>query len=108
MLNFNDYDDAMHSNEWSEFTLDAQTADPIEGNHYYQGRPKGLLIPLLGLFGVLAVCHSFCNYFIYDYNSNTIFFRKVFYEPQDSMEFAKFGCLEDPSKPISYGDKQYG
>lgn len=36
--NFYEFDEIMHSNQWNDFDLDHQLADPMESNHYLQGR----------------------------------------------------------------------
>mgnify|MGYP001588308087 CR=1 FL=1 len=38
MVNFFDLDEIMHGNDFPDFTLDYQVADPMESNHYIQGR----------------------------------------------------------------------
>ena len=40
-LNFNDWDEIMHGNQWPDMDLDYQLADPMESNHYIQ-RPGPL------------------------------------------------------------------
>jgi hypothetical protein len=36
--NFNEYDEIMHNIQWCDFDLEYQLADPMESNHYIQGR----------------------------------------------------------------------
>ncbi len=38
MVNFFNFDEVMHGNDFPDFTLDHQVADPMESNHYIQGR----------------------------------------------------------------------
>jgi hypothetical protein len=44
--NFYEFYEVMHSNQWNDGDLDYQLADPMESNHYIQGRS-----PFAVLFG---------------------------------------------------------
>lgn len=53
-INFNDWDEIMHGNQWPDMDLDFQLADPMESNHYQQ-RPGvlggvGILIAYITVF----------------------------------------------------------
>lgn len=54
MGNFNDFDEMMHGIQWTDFDLEYQLADPMESNHYIQGRP-----PIVG-FLVFLVLFLYC------------------------------------------------
>jgi|LauGreDrversion4_2_1035121.scaffolds.fasta_scaffold713418_2 hypothetical protein len=49
--NFNDFDSMMHGIQWADMEPDYQVADPMETNHYYQGRsPSFVIFMAVGLF----------------------------------------------------------
>ena len=51
LYNYSDLDQAMHSMQWVDHELDYQVADPMESNHYVQGRsPSYMIIMAIVLF----------------------------------------------------------
>jgi len=49
----------MHGNQWNDFDLDYQVADPMESNHYEQGRsPFAVLIAFGFLFVTIVRMHN--------------------------------------------------
>ncbi len=51
LYDFSDYDAMMHGIQWADYELDYQLADPMETNHYIQGRPPAMYVFMaLGLF----------------------------------------------------------
>ena len=51
LYNYSDWDQVMHSMQWLDHELDYQVADPMETNHYIQGRsPSYAFIMAIVLF----------------------------------------------------------
>lgn len=51
LYNFSDFDSIMHGLQWADFEPDYQLADPMESNHYIQGRsPSFVVFMAVGIF----------------------------------------------------------
>jgi hypothetical protein len=55
MHNFNDYDEIMHNIQWLDFDLDYQVADPMESNHYIQGRTPITILMFAGCLFLFCI-----------------------------------------------------
>lgn len=61
LYNYSDWDQVMHSMQWIDHELDYQVADPMETNHYVQGRSPSYMIAMavvLFTFVVGIYCYN--------------------------------------------------
>lgn len=93
LYNFSDYDAMMHGIQWADYELDYQLADPMESNHYIQGRsPSFAVFMALGLI-LFTFIYPMWGYGVLDYVEDITKLRKVFQFPDASLVFTWFGSF---------------
>ena len=55
----------MHGNQWNDFDLDYQLADPMESNHYLQGRIPLFVLLAMGFMLIWIGCKTTISLFTY-------------------------------------------
>jgi hypothetical protein len=55
VYNYSDVDQIMHSIQWTDMEIDYQLADPIESNHYIQGRSPSFALFIFGCMIIFCV-----------------------------------------------------
>jgi hypothetical protein len=63
VYNFSELDSSMHYLGWNDFSLDYQVADPMDSNHYINGRsPSFAILGIIFIAIYIISKYRFCNY----------------------------------------------
>ena len=100
----------MHGIQWVDFEIDYQLADPMESNHYINGRsPSFAVFMAVGLF-VFTFLYPLWGYGVLEAFEDPYKLRKVFQFPDASLVFTWLASFPGhmmgaPTNPVTMADR---
>ena len=95
IYNFNDLDAMMHMMQWNDMTLDYQTEDPMDSNHYIENRSP-MFLGIMVIFGfIFIVCYAVWGYALIDWVEDPYRMRKIFYPASFGFQLFRINPFED-------------